>query len=86
MAGCSNRQWPCGCEDCIEYVTIFSRSTGSGWQSSFLGASTRVCLSLPGEGQPAKIHARLPGHVDVKAGDEPVAMADAARVMLFPPG
>ncbi|PWC37975.1 ABC transporter ATP-binding protein [Azospirillum sp. TSO35-2] len=52
--------------------------------SSFLGASTRVCLDLPGGGP--EIHARLPGHVDVQAGQELAAVVDAARVMVFPAG
>jgi iron(III) transport system ATP-binding protein len=51
--------------------------------SSFLGASTRICLALPGAPN-GEIHARLPGHVDVKAGDELVARVDVQRVMLFP--
>lgn len=51
--------------------------------SSFLGASTRICLSLPGA-TGSEVHARLPGHVDVKAGEELAALVDARRVMLFP--
>ncbi|MCG5239766.1 ABC transporter ATP-binding protein [Azospirillum doebereinerae] len=52
--------------------------------SSFLGASTRICLGLPGGGENAEVHARLPGHVDVKPGEELTAVVDAKRVMLFP--
>ncbi|ALG71765.1 sulfate ABC transporter ATP-binding protein [Azospirillum thiophilum] len=50
--------------------------------SSFLGSATRVCLDLPG-GAP-EIHARLPGHVDVHAGQELSAAMAAERVMVFP--
>lgn len=67
--------------------------------ASFLGSSTRICLALPhgngggangtggngsGDHPPGEIHARLPGHVDVRAGDELAARVDAGRVMLFP--
>ncbi len=50
--------------------------------SSFLGPATRVCLDLPGG--VSEIHARLPGHVDVRAGEELSAAMAAERVMVFP--
>ena len=50
--------------------------------SSFLGPATRVCLDLGG----SEIHARLPGHVDVRAGEELSAAMAAERVMVFPAG
>ena len=50
--------------------------------SSFLGPATRVCLDLP-DGT-SEVHARLPGHVDVRAGEELSAAMAAERVMVFP--
>lgn len=54
--------------------------------ASFLGASTRLCLSLPASGRKegAEIHARLPGHVALRAGEDVVASVPADRLMLFP--
>jgi len=50
--------------------------------SSFLGPATRVCLDLAG----SEVHARLPGHVNVRAGEELSAAMAAERAMVFPAG
>jgi len=54
-------------------------------RTSFLGSTTRVCLSLPAPGVPdgVEIHARLPGYVPMRAGDEVTAAVDPQRLMLF---
>ena len=54
--------------------------------SSFLGSTTRVCLSLPASGveDGVEIHARLPGYVPMRAGEEVTACVDPARLLLFP--
>ncbi|HYG87786.1 MAG TPA: ABC transporter ATP-binding protein [Azospirillum sp.] len=55
-------------------------------RTSFLGSSTRVCLSLPtpGAADGIEIHARLPGYVPMRAGDEVTASVDPKRLMMFP--
>ncbi|PWC41153.1 sulfate ABC transporter ATP-binding protein [Azospirillum sp. TSO22-1] len=57
-------------------------------RTSFLGSTTRVCLSLPAAGVPegVEIHARLPGYVPMRAGDEVTAAVDPRRLMLFRAG
>jgi iron(III) transport system ATP-binding protein len=59
--------------------------TATVLRSSFLGSTTRVCLSLPAAGVPdgVEIHARLAGYVPMRAGDAVTASVDPQRLMLF---
>jgi iron(III) transport system ATP-binding protein len=55
-------------------------------RTSFMGNSTRVCLSLPavgGDGS-VEIHARVPGYVPMAPGAEVAASVAADRLLLFP--
>ena len=75
----------------VEDVTVRAPGSEPGGiaatvrRTSFLGSTTRVCLSLPAGGLPdgVEIHARLPGYVPMRVGDAVTASVDPQRLMLF---